>query len=98
MGGLTIVVGAASVGIATFGYACRRALPTPALVLLGQASITGMLISLAASDPVCNYTTWLIGKVRPLLLRVIPAKLCTLARPSATLVPRALTRRTPAGP
>lgn len=64
MGGLTIVVGAAAIGFGSMGYAFRRALPAPALVLLGQAAVTGMLISIASSNSLCDRTTWLLGKVR----------------------------------
>lgn len=43
-------------------YLFRRTLPVPVSILLWHISVSGFLVSAAASEPLAPYTTWILGK------------------------------------
>lgn len=64
MGGLSIVVGSIASASAVSAVLLRHHLPTPALIVLGHAAVTGLFISISASDFLSDRTAGLLGKVR----------------------------------
>ena len=63
MGGLSIVVGSIASASAVSAFLLRHHLPTPALIVLGHAAVTGLFISVSASDFFSDRTAGLLGKV-----------------------------------
>lgn len=45
-------------------YLLRNVLPLPAEIALVHVAGTGLLVALAASEPLAAHTTWLLGKAR----------------------------------
>ena len=76
MGGMSVLVGAVAVGAGAVGYLGRNVLPQPVVYGLGHAAVSGLVISLAASDFLCNRSTFILGKVRTHLVESHPA--CSL--------------------